>query len=89
LSQARAELNTARANFELSRSTADRWQFLQKTDSVSRQETDEKLGDLRAKQATLDAVAANVKRLEETQSFQKVFAPSRGSSPRATRTRAR
>jgi RND family efflux transporter MFP subunit len=78
LSQARAELNTARANFELSRSTADRWQFLQKTDSVSRQETDEKLGDLRAKQATLDAVAANVKRLEETQSFQKVFAPFAG-----------
>jgi RND family efflux transporter MFP subunit len=78
LSQARAELNTARANFELARSTADRWQFLQKTDSVSRQETDEKLGDLRAKQATLDAVAANVKRLEETQSFQKVFAPFAG-----------
>jgi len=51
LSQARAELNTARANFELARSTADRWQFLQKTDSVSRQETDEKLGDLRAKSA--------------------------------------
>jgi RND family efflux transporter MFP subunit len=78
LSQARAELNTARANFELSRSTADRWQFLQKSDSVSRQETDEKLGDLRAKQATLDAVAANVKRLEETQSFQRVFAPFAG-----------
>jgi len=78
LSQARAELNTARANFELARSTAARWQFLQQTDSVSRQETDEKLGDLRAKQATLDAVAANVKRLEETQSFQKVFAPFSG-----------
>ena len=78
LSQARAEWNTARANYELSRSTADRWQFLLKTDSVSRQETDEKLGDLRAKQATMDAVAANVKRLEETQSFQKVFAPFAG-----------
>jgi RND family efflux transporter MFP subunit len=78
LSQTRAELNTARANFELSRSTAERWQFLLRTDSVSRQETDEKLGDLRAKQANLDAAAANVKRLEETQSFQKVFAPFAG-----------
>ncbi|MDR3718420.1 MAG: efflux RND transporter periplasmic adaptor subunit [Bryobacteraceae bacterium] len=78
LSQTRAELNTARANYELSRSTAERWQFLLKTDSVSRQETDEKLGDLRAKQATLDAAAANVKRLEETQSFQKVYAPFAG-----------
>lgn len=78
LSQARAELNTARANYELARSTATRWQDLQKSDSVSRQETDEKLGDLRAKQATLDAVAANVKRLEETQSFQKVYAPFAG-----------
>jgi len=78
LSQARAELNTARANLELARSTAERWQFLQKTDSVSRQETDEKLGDLRAKQAIVDAAAANVKRLEETQSFQKVYAPFSG-----------
>jgi RND family efflux transporter MFP subunit len=78
LSQARAELNTARANYELARSTADRWEYLLKTDSVSRQETDEKLGDLKAKQATLDALAANVKRLEETQSFQKIFAPFPG-----------
>jgi RND family efflux transporter MFP subunit len=78
LSQARAELNTARANYELARSTSERWQFLLKTDSVSRQETDEKQGDLRAKQATMEAVAANVKRLEETQSFQKVFAPFAG-----------
>jgi RND family efflux transporter MFP subunit len=78
LSQARAELNTARANYGLAQSTADRWQFLLKTDSVSRQETDEKLGDLRAKQATMEAVAANVKRLEETQSFQKIFAPFSG-----------
>lgn len=78
LTQARAELNTARANFELARSSAERWQTLLKTDSVSRQETDEKLGDLRAKQASMDAVGANVKRLEETQSFQKVFAPFAG-----------
>ncbi len=78
LSQARAELNTAHANYELARSTAERWQYLLKTDSVSRQGTDEKLGDLKAKQATLDAAAANVKRLEETQSFQKVFAPFTG-----------
>ena len=78
LSQARSELNTARANLELARSTADRWVDLQKTDSVSRQGTDEKLGDLHAKQAILDAADANVKRLEETQSFQKVYAPFAG-----------
>ncbi len=78
LAQARAELNTARASLDLSRSTAERWQFLLKTDSVSRQETDEKLGDLRARQAILEAAAANVKRLEETKSFQKVLAPFAG-----------
>lgn len=78
LRQARAELSTALANYQLARSTAERWQFLLKTDSVSHQQTEEKLGDLAAKKASVDAASANVRRLEETQSFQKIYAPFAG-----------
>jgi RND family efflux transporter MFP subunit len=78
LRQARAQFATSQADFKLSKSTADRWQLLRKTDSVSQQETDEKLGDLESKDAAMEAARANVKRLEETQSFQKIYAPFDG-----------
>lgn len=78
LGQARAELENARANLELSRTTAERWQTLAKSGFVSRQETDEKLGDFNAKKATVDSNAANVRRLEDLQSFQKIYAPFDG-----------
>jgi RND family efflux transporter MFP subunit len=78
LRQARAELATAQANNKLSKSTAERWQTLRTTDSVSQQETDEKLGDLESKVALVEAAGANVKRLEELQAFQKIYAPFDG-----------
>jgi len=78
LQQARAELETAQANHHLADTTAARWQFLLQTDSVSRQETDEKVADLSARKATVDSNASNVRRLEDLQSFQKVYAPFDG-----------
>ena len=78
LMQARAQLATSQANYQLAQSTAARWQTLLKTDSVSKQETDEKLGDLNAKKAIVDAAASNVRRLEEMQGFQKIYAPFSG-----------
>ncbi len=78
LEQARAERATAQANYKLSKSTAERWQALRKSDSVSVQETDEKVGDLESKSAAVEAAEANVKRLEETQAFQKIYAPFDG-----------
>src|SRR6266566_7890942 len=45
LQQARADLETAQANHHLAETTAARWQFLLQSDSVSRQETDEKVAD--------------------------------------------
>jgi RND family efflux transporter MFP subunit len=78
LREANAELATAQANLKLAKSTAERWQDLRKVDSVSQQETDEKLGDLESKSAVMQASAANVKRLEETQAFQKIYAPFDG-----------
>jgi len=78
LRQARAELATAQAAYRLAKTTADRWQTLRKTEAVSQQETDEKLGDLASKDAMMEAAVANVKRLEETQAFQKIYAPFDG-----------
>jgi RND family efflux transporter MFP subunit len=78
LDQARADLKTAQANEQLAQITATRWQNLLKTNSVSKQETDQAVSDLSAKQATVDSMTANVHRLEQLQSFEKVYAPFTG-----------
>ena len=78
LRQARADLATSQANLNLSKITADRYEGLLKTDSVSKQESDNAAGDYAAKQASLQSAQANVKRLEELQSFQKIYAPFSG-----------
>jgi RND family efflux transporter MFP subunit len=78
LQQARADLKTAQANEQLAQITATRWQNLLKTDSVSKQETDQAVQDLSARQATVDSMTANVGRLEQLQSYEKVYAPFSG-----------
>ncbi|PYX06642.1 MAG: efflux transporter periplasmic adaptor subunit [Acidobacteria bacterium] len=78
LRQARADLSTAQANLNLSRITAERYTGLLKTDSVSKQEADNAEGDFQAKQAAVQSAQANVKRLEELQSFEKIYAPFDG-----------
>ena len=78
LQQARAELATAKANHELAKTTAARYEFLLKSDSVSKQDVDNTVGDERAKQAMVDSATDNVKRLEQLQSFEKVYAPFDG-----------
>lgn len=78
LSQAQADLATARANESLSNSTNARWQGLLATDSVSKQDADEKAGDAAAKKAAADSAAANVARLRELESFKRVLAPFSG-----------
>lgn len=78
LDQARADLAVVEANYKLAESTAVRWQDLLKTDSVSKQETDEKIGDFHARKAAVDASRSNVRRLEDLQSFEKVYAPFDG-----------
>ncbi len=78
LDQARADLKTAQANEQLAQITATRWQNLLKTNSVSKQETDQAVSDLAARQATVDSMLANVHRLEQLQSLEKVYAPFTG-----------
>jgi len=78
LQQARANLNTAQANLSLAQITANRYQDLLKTDSVSKQDTDNALGAYAASKAVLQADEANVKQLEALQSFEKIYAPFDG-----------
>jgi RND family efflux transporter MFP subunit len=78
LQQARADLDTAQANLNIARISADRWQDLVRTGSVSQQETDQYVSNLKAVQATVESNAANVRRLEQLQSFEKVCAPFDG-----------
>ncbi|HEV2194096.1 MAG TPA: efflux RND transporter periplasmic adaptor subunit [Candidatus Acidoferrum sp.] len=78
LSQARADLATAQANAHLSEITSSRYAELLKTDGVSKQEVDNAAGDLAAKRAIVQSAEANVHRLEEMKSFQRIYAPFSG-----------
>jgi RND family efflux transporter MFP subunit len=78
LGQSRADLNTAKANAQLSDITAARYTELLKTDGVSKQEVDNAMGDQAAKRATVQSSEANVRRLEETESFKHIYAPFSG-----------
>ncbi|MEA3172715.1 MAG: hypothetical protein QOF42_126 [Gammaproteobacteria bacterium] len=78
LTQAQADLATARANENLSASTNERWKGLLATESVSKQDADEKAGDFSAKKAAADSAAANVARLRDLESFKRVIAPFDG-----------
>jgi RND family efflux transporter MFP subunit len=78
LDQARADLKNAQATEQLAQITATRWQNLLKSNSVSKQETDQAVQDLSARQASVDSMTANVHRLEQLQSFEKVYAPFSG-----------
>nr|WP_256325777.1 efflux RND transporter periplasmic adaptor subunit [Sphingomonas sp. YR710] len=79
LAQARADYQTAAANQALARTTAVRWDALLAKDAVSKQEADEKRGDLAAKSALAQGQAANVRRLGTLQGFTRIEAPFAGT----------
>jgi RND family efflux transporter MFP subunit len=78
LRQAKADLKTAIANNKLAQITAKRWLNLLKTESVSKQEADEKTSTAAALEALVVASTANVNRLKELVSFERVIAPFDG-----------
>jgi RND family efflux transporter MFP subunit len=78
LEQARAVLAKAQANANLANITARRWQHLLGSDSVSKQEADEKAGEAAAAQATVLAAKADVDRLQALESFKNIVAPFDG-----------
>jgi len=78
LRQAQADLATAEANYQLARTTNERWQGLLATESVSRQDADERAGDAAAKAAAAQSATANLARLRDLESFKRVLAPFDG-----------
>ncbi|HXX00454.1 MAG TPA: efflux RND transporter periplasmic adaptor subunit [Candidatus Acidoferrales bacterium] len=78
LSQARATRQQSAAQLDIAKISADRWQNLRKTDSVSQQETDTQTNAYQQAVANLAAADANVRRLEQLESFKHVYAPFSG-----------
>ena len=78
LLQARAELATARTNLSLAVNTSNRWQSLAATGSVSKQEVEDKAGDAASKQSVVNALQANVGRLQVLQQYKRLVAPFTG-----------
>jgi RND family efflux transporter MFP subunit len=78
LRQARADLSTAQANLKLAAITAERSENLLKTRSVSIQERDNADGAWAADKAIVQSNEGNVARLEQLQSYEKVYAPFDG-----------
>jgi len=78
LQVAEADLKSAQANLSLADTTAQRYQNLLKSDSVSKQETDVAVSGAAAKRASVEAAEANVRRLQQLQSFEHIYAPFSG-----------
>jgi multidrug efflux system membrane fusion protein len=78
LNQTKAARQQTLAQAELAKISADRWENLRKTDSVSAQEADQQVSGYKQAQANLAASEANVRRLEQLEGFKDVYAPFTG-----------
>jgi RND family efflux transporter MFP subunit len=78
LQQGEADLKSAQANQQLAETTNVRWQGLVAKHAVSVQESEQVKSDLAAKQAATAASEANVRRLQQLQSYERVTAPFDG-----------
>ena len=78
IAQAKAQLDQAKASLNLAKITADRWNMLLKTSSVSEQDAAEKQSDYVLQQANVEAARANLQRLQDLKSFDRVTAPFTG-----------
>lgn len=76
--QGRADLATAEANLHFAEIAAKRFGDLLQKDGVSKQEADNAAGDYAAKKAMVQSAQANVRRLEELESFKHISAPFSG-----------
>lgn len=78
LDQSRAELERMQADADLAGVTSNRWQALLAKHAVSQQEADQTRANYIAAQAAVDASRANVRRLEQLQSYERIVAPFDG-----------
>src|SRR5262249_52930583 len=79
LAQARAAHSQADAQLGLAKTSAERWETLRKMDAVAQQEADEKTSNYAQLQAALASASANVRRLEQLESFKHIYAPFSGT----------
>jgi RND family efflux transporter MFP subunit len=78
LLQARADLATAKATAGLAKINSSRYQGLLTQNAVSKQDTDTFVTQEASTNSTVDSAQANVSRLEQLQSFEKIYAPFSG-----------
>src|SRR5215470_14849836 len=79
LAQARAAHTQAEAQLGLAKTSAERWETLRKMDAVAQQEADERTSNYAQLQAAVASATANVRRLEQLESFKHVYAPFSGT----------
>jgi RND family efflux transporter MFP subunit len=78
LAQAQADLVTAQSSAGNAKVQADRYAGLVKSDAVSRQDTETFVTQAATTSSAVKSAEANVQRLKELQSFEKVYAPFDG-----------
>ncbi|MGN6652593.1 efflux RND transporter periplasmic adaptor subunit [Trinickia sp.] len=78
LAQAIAQREQASASLALAKTTLARWSQLRQRDAVSQQELDDRQGTYNQDVANLAAAEANVKRLQQLESFKRIVAPFDG-----------
>lgn len=79
VAQARARMVQQQANARLAQTTAERWQQLLASHSVSRQEADEKSSNAAAAKANAEAAAADYARLSALEDYKTIRAPFAGT----------
>ena len=78
LQQAKAQRDQINSSLGLAKSSYDRWQQLRTRDAVSQQELDERQSTYTQDVANLAAADANVRRLNQLESFKRIVAPFDG-----------
>lgn len=78
LAQAQADLNTAQATANNARQQAERYKGLVASNAVSQQDTDTYVNQAASTAAQVKSAEANVQRIKELTSFEKVYAPFDG-----------
>lgn len=76
--QAEADLGTAEANAKNAKAQAQRYQGLVQTNAVSQQDTETFTNQASATASAVESAQANLARLKEMQSFEKIYAPFDG-----------
>ncbi len=78
VSQAQADVKTAESNLQIAQITATRWEKLLQKNAVSRQEADQATSDLSSRESALSAQQANLRRVQQLQDFERIYAPFAG-----------